>query len=147
VREDGRQLRRGAGTFVDVDWRRLHSQKRVLNMFRSQVAAQWKPPGTHHNYSNVKDNMTRKIREIVDGDPQTVERIANERPVRSAVPREEQFMSKGELAHRFNVTVRTVDNWMKAGIVPYFKMNRMVMFTWSDVVTHLRANYRVCQKS
>ena len=100
--------------------------------------------------------MTKEIREVVDGDPQlptsmsTGPAVATASAAAAASSHEsgaEGFMSKVDLANRFNVTVRTVDNWMKAGMVPYYKMNRMVLFTWSDVVTHLRANYRVCRKS
>ncbi len=62
----------------------------------------------------------------------------------SALP--EGFISKPEVAKRLNKTLRTVDNWMKRGLLPYFKIGRSVAFKWSDVETHLAQHCRVCRR-
>ena len=56
----------------------------------------------------------------------------------------EEFVNKSEVARRLRRQVRTVDNWMRRGILPYYKIGRSVSFKWSEVEAHLRANYRVC---
>lgn len=62
----------------------------------------------------------------------------------SATP--EGFIGKPEIARRLNMTVRTVDNWMARGILPYYKLGRTVAFRWGDVEAHLQANFRVCRR-
>ena len=62
----------------------------------------------------------------------------------SALP--EGFITKAEVAKRLNKTLRTVDNWMKRGLLPYFKIGRSVAFKWSDVETHLANHCRVCNR-
>ena len=59
----------------------------------------------------------------------------------------EGFIDKSEIARRLNKTIRTVDNWMKRGLLPYYKIGRSVVFKWSDVETHLKANCRVARCS
>lgn len=55
----------------------------------------------------------------------------------------EGYIGKTEVARRLNKTIRTVDNWMKRGLLPYYKMGRSVSFKWNDVEAHLKANCRV----
>ena len=59
----------------------------------------------------------------------------------------EGFISKSDVARRTGKTIRTVDNWMKRGILPYFKIRHSVLFKWSDVEAHLAANYRVARRT
>lgn len=59
-------------------------------------------------------------------------------PVAAPVPGPEGFIKKGEVARRLQKQVRTVDNWMKRGLLPYYKINRSVSFRWSEVEEHLR---------
>jgi len=59
----------------------------------------------------------------------------------------EGFINKPEVARRLNKTLRTVDNWMQRGLLPYFKIGRSVTFKWSDVEAHLAQNCRVCRRS
>jgi len=56
----------------------------------------------------------------------------------------EAYIDKPEVARRLGKTVRTVDTYMRKGIVPFYKLGRTVAFKWSDVDEHLKANYRVC---
>lgn len=59
----------------------------------------------------------------------------------------EGFIGKIEVAQRLNKTLRTVDNWMQRGILPYYKLGRSVVFKWSDVEAHLARTCRVCRGS
>ena len=53
----------------------------------------------------------------------------------------EAFIGKGEVARRLNRSLKTVNAWMKRGILPYYKLGHRVSFRWSEVVAHLQANY------
>ena len=53
----------------------------------------------------------------------------------------EIFIGKGEVAKRLNRSLKTVNQWMKRGILPYYKLGHRVSFRWSEVVAHLEANY------
>jgi len=55
----------------------------------------------------------------------------------------EGFINKAEVAKRIGRTVRTVDTWMKMGILPYYKPDRSVLFRWADVEQHIVDNYLV----
>jgi excisionase family DNA binding protein len=57
----------------------------------------------------------------------------------------EPFVSKPEVARRLGKTLRTVDNWMRRGFLPYYKIGRSVSFKWSEVAAHLARTCRVCQ--
>ena len=57
----------------------------------------------------------------------------------------EGFIGKAEIAQRLNKTLRTVDNWMQRGILPYYKIGRSVEFKWSEVEAHLAQTCRVCR--
>lgn len=60
-----------------------------------------------------------------------------------STPQVEGFIDKTEVARRAGVTTRTIDSWMKMGILPYYKLSRRVRFKWPDVEAHLDLNYRV----
>lgn len=68
-----------------------------------------------------------------------VNRVHGAEPENGAVPGAESFMNKAEVAGRLRKTVRTVENWMESGILPYYKVGRSVVFRWSDIEAHLRA--------
>lgn len=55
----------------------------------------------------------------------------------------EGFIGKTEVARRLNKTLRTVDNWMQRGILPYYKIGRSVEFKWSEIESHLAQTCRV----
>ena len=59
----------------------------------------------------------------------------------------EGFIGKTEVARRLNKTIRTVDNWMSRGILPYYKIGRSVEFKWSDVESHLAKTCRVARRT
>jgi predicted DNA-binding transcriptional regulator AlpA len=55
----------------------------------------------------------------------------------------EPFIDKREVARRLQKKVRTIDNWMSAGILPYYKIKRSVQFRWSEIESALRKHCRV----
>lgn len=61
-------------------------------------------------------------------------------------PPGEDYLTKREIAKRLRKTDRTVDNWMRAGILPYLKLGRSVVFRWSDVQAHFDTHFRVCRR-
>lgn len=61
-------------------------------------------------------------------------------------PEPEGYIDKRECAKRLGRTVRSVDTYMAAGIIPFYKWGRTVAFRWSEVVEHLK-KYRVCLRT
>lgn len=61
-------------------------------------------------------------------------------------PLPEGFISKKEVARLLNVAVRTVDDWMKIGRIPFYKFGKRVSFKWSEVETTMRNTSRVYRK-
>jgi excisionase family DNA binding protein len=59
---------------------------------------------------------------------------------------EEGFITKPEVAKRLRKTLRTVDNWMNRGLLPYYKIGRSVCFRWSEVEHHLAQTSRVSRR-
>lgn len=55
----------------------------------------------------------------------------------------EPFIDKPEVARRLNKEIRTIDNWMQRGLIPYYKISRSVSFKRSEVEASLRARCRV----
>jgi excisionase family DNA binding protein len=59
---------------------------------------------------------------------------------------ENVYISKSEIAHRLDVTTRTIETWMKEHKVPFEKIGRTVRFHWGDVRAHIsRQNHRATQ--
>jgi len=52
---------------------------------------------------------------------------------------DETLLNKPALARRLNKSVRTVDDWMKRGRLPYIKVGRSVLFRWGTVLEKLEA--------
>lgn len=59
----------------------------------------------------------------------------------------EGYITKEEVAKRLKKTVRTVENWMRKGILPFVKAGRSVLFKWADVEAHLHEHFRVCRRT
>ena len=57
-----------------------------------------------------------------------------------------QMVGKKEVAKMLGMTIRTVDNWMGRGLLPYFKIGRSVRFKMDDVMQHLNQSTRVCRR-
>lgn len=63
------------------------------------------------------------------------------------IPLGERYLSKMEVAARLGMTVRTVEHWMRRGIIPYVKIGKgrraTVLFKWAEIETHLRKCFGV----
>ena len=55
---------------------------------------------------------------------------------------DEDLLTKAEVAKRLKKDTRTIDNWMRRGIIPYYKLGRTVAFRWTDVLRHFDAHFR-----
>jgi excisionase family DNA binding protein len=65
----------------------------------------------------------------------------------AAVAQADEMLTKKELAMRLKMTVRTVENWQRRGVLPFVKVGKIVLFHWPDVVAHLKSNFRVCRRT
>ena len=55
----------------------------------------------------------------------------------------DEILEKPETANRLKISTRTLDQWMRAGRVPFLKIGKTVRFRWPDVLAHLTQNCRV----
>ena len=62
--------------------------------------------------------------------------------VRREVEPEPELDRKKQFAHRANVSVRTVDNWLADGRIPFLKVGRIVLIPWRDALATLTQRYR-----
>lgn len=57
------------------------------------------------------------------------------------------FISKTDVAVRLGKTSRTVECWMRQGVIPYIKIGKgrraTVLFKWADIEAHLKSNFGV----
>ena len=56
-----------------------------------------------------------------------------------------RLLTKSEVAAYAQCTTRCIDNWMRHGYLPYFKIGRTVRFKGGDVDAYLSANFRVAR--
>lgn len=68
---------------------------------------------------------------------------ATNTPGLAATASTDEILEKPQTAERLKVSTRTLDEWMRAGRVPYLKIGKSVRFRWSDVLAHLQHNNRV----
>jgi excisionase family DNA binding protein len=58
------------------------------------------------------------------------------------------YLEKKEVADLFQVSCRTIDNWMAKGYLPYYKLGRIIRFKLCDIEAQLdrtcRINRRDC---
>ena len=54
---------------------------------------------------------------------------------------ESAYIDKKELAKRLHKTPRTIEIWMKQGLLPYIKLGRSCLFNWQRVVSHLEEKF------
>ena len=59
---------------------------------------------------------------------------------------QDEMLTKRELAAKLKVTIRTIENWQRDGFLPYIKISSVVLFHWSEVLEHLKANFKVCRR-
>lgn len=66
--------------------------------------------------------------------------ISNSEP---RAPLDEPFIDKKETCRRLGLKQRTIDAWMKRGVLPYYKMGPSVRFKWSEINAKLTRTCRV----
>jgi excisionase family DNA binding protein len=55
-----------------------------------------------------------------------------------------EYVTKADVANRFNTTPRTINNWMTAKVIPFYRFGyRTVRFKLSEVEAALTAKFRV----
>ena len=55
----------------------------------------------------------------------------------------EPYINKRQVARRMGRTVRSVNNLMRRGMIPYYKLGHCVVFRWSEIQSHLAKTCRV----
>lgn len=58
--------------------------------------------------------------------------------LKKAGGRHQGYLQKDEVARRLNKSTRWVEIQCKAGIIPYIKIKRSVLFDWDEVVDSLK---------
>ncbi len=58
-----------------------------------------------------------------------------------------RLLTKTEVADYAQCTTRCIDNWMRRGYLPYFKIGRTVRFKVADVDAYLSNHFRVARRS
>ena len=53
-----------------------------------------------------------------------------------------EYVTKPEVAKRLGKSERTIEHWVRKGILPSIKIERSILFPWVDVQNALRAFYR-----
>jgi excisionase family DNA binding protein len=56
----------------------------------------------------------------------------------------EVFIDKREVSRRMRVGLRTINDWMSQGLLPYYKVGKSVRFKWSEIELHLGQHCRIC---
>jgi excisionase family DNA binding protein len=60
---------------------------------------------------------------------------------------EETYLKKSEVAARLRKQPRTIERWMREGIIPFLKIGKgrraTVLFKWPDVESSLKARFGV----
>ena len=55
----------------------------------------------------------------------------------------QQFISKHQVALMFGTTQRTIEHYMRRGILPFYRLGRTVRFHLGDIRNHLAENFKV----
>ena len=58
----------------------------------------------------------------------------------------DEVLTKKKLSERLHVTIRTIENWQRRGILQYCKIGKIVLFVWGDVLESLR-HFRVSRRT
>ena len=79
------------------------------------------------------------LTEIITEKLQTIAKIQEQKIAHKTI---EPLLSRKQLAEHFGVSVRTVENWMQKGYVPYYRLDKKVLFNLTDVQRHWDAGHR-----
>jgi len=55
----------------------------------------------------------------------------------------EQWVTKRDVAEHFKISVRTVENWMKKGLLPYIRLGKGVRFKLSEADETINRSIKV----
>ena len=55
----------------------------------------------------------------------------------------EPFIDRREVERRLRVGSRQISEWMRRGFLPHYRMDRAVLFKWSEIERHLDEHFRV----
>jgi hypothetical protein len=55
----------------------------------------------------------------------------------------ETWVGKKGVAEHFKISVRTADNWMKRGLLPYIRIGKNVRFKLSEAEEKLNRNFKI----
>ena len=69
-----------------------------------------------------------------------------ETQTRTPKPLPEGYISKKELIRLLNCSLRSINEWMSEGRIPFYKFGKRVGFKWSEVESTLRNTCRVYRK-
>jgi len=90
----------------------------------------------NNNYSDTKqlaDALTTFATALTKILTQKLEVIGEGLERKVALKAADAMLTKDEIAKHFGITVRTVENWMTQGYVPYLRFGRAVRFSLADV--------------
>jgi excisionase family DNA binding protein len=79
--------------------------------------------------TTIAEIIEVKIREVKAAGPNAAGPVS--RGINTLTPAE-GWVGKKEAAKHFNVSQRTLHNWMKKGVIPYVRIGRNVRFKLSD---------------
>ncbi len=65
------------------------------------------------------------------------------RPENRAIEPEPDLMTKQDVTKFLKISMRTVDNLMRRGYLPYYRIGRIVRFRRKDIVERLDERYRL----
>jgi excisionase family DNA binding protein len=102
----------------------------------------------NNNYSDTKqlaDALTAFATTLTVILTPKLEVIGEELVRKVALKAADAMLTKPEVAKHFGVTVRTLENWMTQGYVPYLGFGRAVRFSPADVQRHVEKDHRVCR--
>ena len=102
----------------------------------------------NNDYSDTKqlaDALTTFSTTLTEILTRKLEVIGEELERKVALKTADAMLTKPEVAKYFGVTVRTLENWMTQGYVPYIRFGRAVRFSLADVQRHVEKHQRVCR--
>src|SRR5262249_40116113 len=85
-----------------------------------------------------------KIRELAPTPNTGADETAN--GGKSLLAPAEGWVGKKHVAQHFNVSVRTVDNWMNKGLIPYIRIGRSLRLKLSDVDEAMNRRVRIASR-
>ena len=83
------------------------------------------------------------IERVLDGKPEAPAPV----PPTAAPADVEGFIGKAEAAKLLGVELQTLDRWLRAGRIPFYRVNHSVRLRWSEVQAHLGETCRVARRS